>query len=211
MVSFTVPGASANTYMFGSQWPYATRETSYTITQSFQALRQTSALAKILAYPVASNDSAFDFVPWTENASWLLDALVDLRQVQKRWETSSVSQPFFLIEVVEEMIGGLKFSSNTSNFSRDKAHVLLTLICSDIVASPGELVLIDASGDSARLTFCRALIIIAQALLLKRSLGRLAESRLVNELILLSAQYPAVGEGTDVWVRTDLSTTLSSY
>lgn len=126
---------------------------------------------------------------------------MDLRQVQKRWEASSVSQPFFLLELVDEMTAGLAFLPQTSTFPRHKAHVLLTLICSDIVASPGELVLIDASGSNARSNFCRALILIAQAILRKKSLGRLVESRLINELVLLSAQYPAVGEGTDVWVR----------
>lgn len=126
---------------------------------------------------------------------------MDLRLVQKRWEASSLSQPIFLIELLDEMLGGFSSFTQASSFPQDKAYVLLTLICSDIVASPGELVLVDASGNNARATYCKALTTIAQALVRKRSLGRLAESRLVNELVLLSTQYPAVGEGTDVWVR----------
>lgn len=126
---------------------------------------------------------------------------MDLRLVQKRWVACSLSKPMFLIELVEAMLDGSESLAHASRFPQDKAYVLLTLICSDIIASAGELVLIDASGSNARATYCKALLIIAQALLRKRPLSRLAESRLVNELVLLSAQYPAVGEGSDVWVR----------
>lgn len=171
------------------------------ISSAFHALRQASSLVTILAYPIVSGDPTFySIMPWSENATWLLDALMDLRLVQKRWEASSLSQPILVINLMQDILTGVSDWEEGALFPRDKAYALLILICSDLIASPGELVLIDASGDGARLSYCKALVAITQSSLQNKTVARLAESRLVNELALLSSQYPAVGENTDIWV-----------
>ena len=171
------------------------------ISSAFHALRQASSLVAILAYAIVSSDPTFySMMPWAENVSWLLDALMDLRLVQKRWEASSLSQPIFIINLIQDILTGVSDREEAALFPKDKAYVLLILMCSDLIASPRELVLIDASGDGARLSYCKALVAITQSSLQDKAIARLAESRLVNELALLSSQYPAVGENTDVWV-----------
>ena len=184
-------------------WFHTTRDTSYTVSHAFHALRQASSLATILAYPLISSDPTFyTIMPLSENATWLLDALTDLRFVQKRWEASSLSRPFFIINLIQDILTGVSGWGDASLFPRDKAYTLLILMCSDLIAAPGELVLVDASGDGARLSYCKALVAIAQSSLQNKTIARLAESRLVNELSLLSTQYPAVGDDTDVWVSS---------
>lgn len=197
----TLPPSLALGQILGTNWFHTTRDTSYNISRAFHALRQASSLANVLAYPLISTDPAFNSIlPWSENTSWLLDALMDLRLVQKRWEASSLSKPIFIVDLIQDILTGVSNSEEAALFPRDKAYTLLILVCSDLIASPGELVLIDASGDGARLSYCKALVAITQASLQNKTIARLAESRLVNELALLSSQYPAVGENTDVWV-----------
>lgn len=125
---------------------------------------------------------------------------MDLRLVHKRWHASSLSDPFFLIDRILELADGFSNFPRASSFPIDKAHILLALLCGDIIASPGDLVVLSTAGNDARSKYSQALVVLAQALLHKRPLGRVVETGIVNELTLLSTQYPAIGEGTDVWV-----------
>ncbi len=127
---------------------------------------------------------------------------MDIRLVQKRWERNSTSTPIFIIDLIQEILAGFAEVSKTALFPKDKAYALLILMCSEITATPGELVLVDTSGDNARLAYCKALLSIADSTLQNRDVSRLAESRLIGELGLLSLEHPLIGEGTDLWVSS---------
>lgn len=202
-LEITLPPPISLGHILGKTWYHTARDVSYAIASASHALRHSASLVRVLAYPLVSNDPGFSLVePWSENSNWLLDTIMDLRLVQKRWEASFPSQPLLIIELIQDILNGTSDKEESAIFKRNKAYTLLILVCSDMIASPGQLIFIDTSGDNARMTFCRALIAICQASVRNRSIARLAESRLVNELALLSTQYPAVGENTDIWVSS---------
>lgn len=174
---------------------------SYTVRQASQALRQAASLANIMAYPLLSQDSAFSYVAsLSENGPWLLDAWLDLRNAQKRWDTAFQSSPMPVLEMTLDLIKARPGEITSASPLRQKAYTLVVLLCSEMASTPKDLIKTDPTGDGSRLTYCMALIAVAQASLQSRSIGRLAASKLVDELILLSSQYPAVAEETDVWV-----------
>ncbi|KAK5991079.1 Protein kinase rad3-like protein, partial [Cladobotryum mycophilum] len=179
---------------------YVPKRLSYSIFSATQALRQCASLARVLAYPLTSQDSAFSSsVSLSENGPWLMDVCLDLRHVQKRWEVSSPSSPIPLIETTLEVIKASALDSDMVSSLRDKACALLVLLCGEMVSAPDELIQTDETGERARSCCCMALIILAQASLKSYSVGRLAASKIVQELNFLSSQYSAVGEDTDVW------------
>lgn len=175
---------------------------TFTISSATQALRQAFSLARVLAYPLTSLDTTFSsMVAWSQAAPWLLDSWLDLHNVQKRWEAVSSHSPIPLVEIVLEVSTGLEIAAElTSNFS-NKANVLLVLLCSEIVASPQELLESGDASDKARLVYCQALIALCKASLRSYSVGRMAASKLVQELALLSSHNSSIGDGTDISVR----------
>lgn len=202
--TITLPSTTILDDILGKNASHFAKGISYNISDSTHALSQATSLTNVLGYPLLSQDSTFRYLlSWSENKFWLLDVLLDLRHVQKRWELSCNTRPMALIGKVLEIAHGTLRSDEADKALRNKAFTLLVLLCGDMVTSPGELILDDDAGLHARVTYCKALAAIAKASLWHRAIGRLAESKLVNELVLLSSQYAAIGEGTDVWVSLD--------
>jgi serine/threonine-protein kinase ATR len=174
---------------------------TYHVTSTEQALSQAQSLSRVLAYPLTSQETALaPFSPTLEIGPWLLDAWLDLRSVQKRLDTTSKSSPLPLIDMAVDFIKTCQGDSVSVIAVRNKAYTTLVLLCSEMVASPDELTLSDAAGDKARLSYSIALVIVSQAALQSSAIARLAASKLVQELTLLSAQYPVLEEGSDLWV-----------
>lgn len=150
-----------------------------------------------------SQDPAFQYViSLFENGPWLLDAWLDLRNAQKRWDTGFQSSPVPILNMTLDLIKTTPADVTVITPLNQKAYTLVILLCSEMVSNPENLILPDSSGVEARLTCCMALIVAAQASLISRAIGRLAGSKLVEELSLLSSQHTAVGEETDIWVST---------
>ncbi len=160
-------------------------------------------MARVLAYPLICQDAAFSSIaPMPEIGPWLLDAWLDLWSAQKRLEGGEgKSSPLPLINMAVDVAKAAKGDHAVAVVTKNKACTTLVLLCSEMVAAPEELAEPDAGGEAARASYCLALVAIAQAALQSPTTGRLAASKLVNELSLLPAQYPALGEDTDVWVR----------
>lgn len=178
------------------------QRTSYVIASVPQALRQASSLAKVVAYPLVSQDSSFSCVAaLSQNGPWLMDTWLDLRYAQKRWDANIQSSPIPLIETALGVAKCPVVDADLASSLKSKANALLVLLCSEMISSPNELVRPDAEGEQSRLTYCKALVAISEASIQSYAIGRLAASRLVQELTLLSSQYTAIGEDTDVWVR----------
>ncbi|KAL6794711.1 hypothetical protein GGI42DRAFT_345653 [Trichoderma sp. SZMC 28013] len=177
-----------------------TKRLSYSIYTVRQGLHLASSLARVLAYPLTSPDSAFSSsVSLLENGPWLIDSYLDLRHIQKRWELPSQSTPLPLVELTMEIIKSSITSDHPSASLIEKSCALLILLCSEMISPPDELVQPTPAGDQARSIYCMALISIAQVSLKSYSIGRFAASKLVQELILLSSQYSTIGEDTDIW------------
>lgn len=98
------------------------------------------------------------------------------------------------------MSHGLQAGSEMTATFRDKSHALLVLLCSEMVSCPEALIQADEAGDKARQLYCQALLAISRATLESYSIGRMAASKLVQELTLLSSQHASIGENTDIWV-----------
>lgn len=179
---------------------------TYQISSSSQAIRQITSLAKILAYPLIQSDSTFSsLASLSQTVPWLLDTWFDLRNAQKRWDVAGSSSPIPIIETVLNMSHGLASGSEMTATFKDKSHVLLVLLCSEMVSCPEALLQEDETGDTSRQLYCQALLAISGATLESYSIGRMAASKLVQELTLLSSQHALIGEGTDIWVRSVLS------
>lgn len=175
------------------------RPLTYQIKLAKQALNQAQSLARILAYPLMCQDSAFSSIaPMAEIGPWLLDSWLDLWSAQKRLEGSDKKSPLPLIGMAVEVAKAAKGDHAVAVAMKNKACTTLVLLCSEMVSAPDELAESDENGDAARSSYCLALVAIAQAALRSPTIGRLAASKLVNELSLLPAQYPVLGEDSDV-------------
>ncbi|KAG9258601.1 uncharacterized protein F5Z01DRAFT_615130 [Emericellopsis atlantica] len=204
-VNICLPSPMVQAQILGSSWFHDCRDTTYIILRASQALRQSNSLSRIIAYPMISFDPTFQCLSsWAENTNWLLDALMDLRMVQKRWDGGPTGEPLAILEMLGALLDATSHSSAVAKLARRKAYTHMIILCNDIISTQGSLVVIDASGDKVRLGLCTALISIAQIIPEERPMARLSESRLVSELSLLSTQYPAIGEGSDVWRCTEL-------
>ncbi|KAH7316595.1 hypothetical protein B0I35DRAFT_354216 [Stachybotrys elegans] len=176
------------------------QRTTYTVPSTSQALRQALSLARVLSYPFTSQDPSIAcIVSLSENGPWLMDTWLHLRHVQKRLDLTSQCSAIALITITLDIVKATALNDETAGPLREKACTLLVLLCNEMVSTPGDLVSDDSNGEAARLTYCMAIIAISQASLRARSVGRLAMSKLVEELGLLTSGNPAVGPDTDTW------------
>lgn len=174
----------------------------YAVGSASQAIRQALSLARVLAYPLVSQDTWFSCTSsLSQNGPLLMDSWLDLRHLQKRWDASAKSSPVALMEMALNVAKCSAVNTDLPPSLKSKANALLVLLCSEMISCPGVLVEPDPTGEQSRVTFCKALLAISDASLQSYAIGRLASSKLVQELALLSTQYPPIGEDTDVWVR----------
>lgn len=179
----------------------ASPRVSFKIDRESQVIRQTTSLVNVLAHCILSNEPAFDHVTsFRENAAWLMDTLIDTRMVQRRWDPLIRSSTTPMIILAMKIASAFRGKANTVFPIQDKAIALLTLFCSDMVTNPEELVTLESTDQDFSKTYCIALIAIIEASLRERPIGRLAASKLVDELHLLSSQSALLAEGTDIWV-----------
>lgn len=109
-----------------------------------------------------------------------------------------------------DISSGLQGVNETTCAFRSKSCALLVLLCTEMISYPEELTQPDEAGRQARRAFCRALLIIASISTESYPIARLAASKLVQEISLLSSQYSSLTEGTDVWVGSTLNKWLAS-
>ncbi|CAH0039431.1 unnamed protein product [Clonostachys solani] len=181
-VDMRLPSNVTLEQMLGPDWLRTTHGVQYTISKTSQALRQTSSLVRVLAFPFLSHDPTFTFIaPLPENGPWLLDILLDMHTVQKRWDIAFPKKTISLLELALEIMHRIDHDEQSASFLLNKLYVFLVLICSELVMNPKDLVMVDQSGDDARLSFCKALVTLARASIENRAVGRFAESKLVIE------------------------------
>lgn len=161
----------------------------------------------MLAYSFISQDSLLSCTTsLSQNGPLMMDSWLDLRLVQRRWDASAQSSPVALVETSLNVAKCTMANADLPSSLKSKANTLLVLLCSEMISCPGTLVDADPAGEQSRVTFCKALVAISEASMQSYAIGRLASSKLVQELALLSTQYPSIGEDTDVWVSTSVTT-----
>ena len=124
---------------------------------------------------------------------------MDLRSVQRRWDETIKSSPVPLVETALEIITASYEGPGISSAVRGKVYAALILLCSELVSSADELTRSDEHGEHVRLCLCFSLLAITKEAAESYAIGRLAASRMLRELTLLSLQNSNVGEQTDVW------------
>lgn len=137
---------------------------------------------------------------FAESGPFVLDSWLDLRCVQLRWDSVVETSAISLLGLALDVTKSLACSPIGSFNHLEKAYVLLVLLCCDVVSNPGNLVSSESAGEESRSIYCLALIKIVEGSLQYPSIGRLAASKLVDELTLLSTQHVAVGADSDIWV-----------
>ncbi|KAI8722117.1 Non-specific serine/threonine protein kinase [Fusarium sp. LHS14.1] len=173
---------------------------TYRVERMPQALQQCLSLGDALSYPLLSGDVAFDMVSsFSESLVWLLDALVDMRSLQKRYESVFPGSPLHIIQKTLQIVRALASKKGVGVSLRNKAVTLLVLFCGEMASSPDSSPMLDSTDEETRRTYCVALATIAKACIGDRPLGRLAVSKLVDETSLL---YPEMPAETDTWRAT---------
>lgn len=119
----------------------------------------------------------------------------------KRWEQLDAQQPASLIELTLKILDSLTANTRISKDLKKKAYTILIFACSDMLIHPPNLLFDEEKGQDLRLFYCKALLFVAHGSLDDRVVGRLAESKVVNELAILPATHPATGEDSDLAVR----------
>ncbi|KAJ4323015.1 serine/threonine-protein kinase M1 [Fusarium piperis] len=173
---------------------------TYRVERMPQALQQCLSLGDALSYPLLSGDVAFDMVSsFSESVVWLLDALVDMRSLQKRCESVFPGSPLHIIQQTLQIVRALRNKKGVGVSLCNKAVTLLVLLCGEMASSPDNSPMLDSTDEETRRTYCVALATITKACIGDRPLGRLAVSRLVDETSLL---YPEMPAETDIWRTT---------
>ncbi|KAH8677021.1 hypothetical protein BGZ61DRAFT_520585 [Ilyonectria robusta] len=169
----------------------------YHVDRTSQAIQQVTSLRDILFYPLISGDYAFhNIVSFTECGIWLLDALIDVRTIRKRWNKVIPNSSLRTIETILSVVQAFSEKPTTSSAFKRKAITLLILLCSEMISNPEESPAEDTAEPEAQRTYCVALTTIAKASIQDRSLSRLAASKLVDEPLLLC---PTLSEDSDLW------------
>lgn len=171
---------------------------TYHVDRTSQAIQQVTSLRDMLFYPLISGDDAFhNIVSFTECGIWLLDALIDVRTIWKRWSKVIPNSSSRTIETILSVVQAFSEKPTTSSAFKRKAITLLILLCSEMISNPEESPAEDTAEPEAQRTYCIALATIAKASIQDRSLSRLAASKLVDEPLLLC---PTLSEDSDLWV-----------
>ncbi|KAK2593293.1 serine/threonine-protein kinase M1 [Conoideocrella luteorostrata] len=131
--SVHLPSQFALNQILGYSSELVVSRTSYKISSSSQAIRQISSLAKVLAYPLASQESVFSSMTvLSHTIPWLLDTWLDLRNAQKRWDLAESSSPIPIIETVLDVSRGLENEKEMASTFKNKSHALLVLLCTEM-------------------------------------------------------------------------------
>ncbi|EGR46540.1 uncharacterized protein TRIREDRAFT_66128 [Trichoderma reesei QM6a] len=153
-----LPPVFALDQILGRDGQHTTKRLSYPVLTVSQGLHLASSLGRVLAHPLVSPDPAFsNSVSLLENGPWLIDAYLDLRHVQKRWELPSQGTPLPLVELTMDIIKSSISSDSPNALLVEKSCALLILLCSEMISPPDELVQPTSAGDQARSTYCMAL------------------------------------------------------
>lgn len=168
-------------------------QVQYTVHSVHQALRQAPSLTTVLAYPLLSKDQAFSHVSLLADSNvWLLDTLIDLQSAQTRW---APQPPIPILAIAVDILEAVPEKSSFT----EKAYTIVVLLCNSLVADLRTIT--EASEGGLRTLFCKAIILVAKAATHCPPIKRLTGSKLVNELSLLSSQFPVIGPDTDFSVR----------
>ncbi|KAM5379618.1 hypothetical protein ACJZ2D_003812 [Fusarium nematophilum] len=170
---------------------------TYIIDRVSQALQQCTSLGNVLAYPLISGEVPFDTITaYSESAVWLIDALVDLRSLQKRCGSAFPGSPLHVIQVTLQIERALSGKGGISISLRKKAATLLILLCDEMTSGPDASPILESADEETRRTYCLSLVAIARASMADTSIGRLPISKLIDESLLPFSNLP---EETDVW------------
>ena len=171
----------------------ARQQCSYTLSYISQALQHASGLLTIMSLPFARQD----YVPS------LLDAYLSLHDVQKRWHSSLPSSLPLLVRNILGLIESLDRARHTDLLVREKAFIVLAIMCTEMSDYPGLDFTEKGCASDAHL-LCAGLITVASACLTYKSVARLAMAQLLPSLekqLIHDGDDDNDAAKTDIWVR----------
>lgn len=178
----------------------STKQSTYTIVTTSQAIRQVSSLLTILAQPLVSQHHLLGSSVLSPLRPWLLDSLLSLRLLRHKWKDIVPTDQIQILQTTLSLLSPQSLGLNP--VIQRKAYTLLGLHCADMVNQHHELTAIDQTqAEPVRRAFCNALLHLANAALHDRSIGSLIVSKILNPLRVLMLHYPPLQELSDLRVR----------
>jgi serine/threonine-protein kinase ATR len=132
---------------------------------------------------------------------WLLDTLQPLNSILLSWPTPLGIDLDLVLQIAIDLADSHIGSHGPESVLYHKASAALVLVCADFCQTPQSLLTEDDEGVSHSRTFCSALIFLAKASTDHAPTSRLVVSGLLPSAHRLVSENPAVGDGTDTWVR----------
>ncbi|KAL2758545.1 hypothetical protein ACRALDRAFT_2099058 [Sodiomyces alcalophilus JCM 7366] len=192
----TLPDDNTLVLVIGKNAVHSTKQSTYTIAKTSQAIRQVFSLLTILARPLMSQHNLVGSSVLSTHMPWLLDSLLSLRSIRLIWKDLVPANQIQILQTTLSLLSPQSLGSNV--IAQRKAYTLLGLHCADMVHQHHELTAIDqAQAEPARKAFCNALLHLADAALRDRSISSLIVSKILNPLRALMLHSPQLGELAD--------------
>lgn len=200
-IPITLPEDGTLDLVVGKDLVHTTKQSTYSISQAPQALRQLASLLTILGHPLNSQDpDIFQNHHLSTHRPWLLDSLLALRRLQANWQDVVSLPRDGTLNSTINLLYAEQGGANT--IAQRKVVTLLGLHCADMVKHLQAMMSTDvAETDDPRKPLSAALLLLAQAALRDRTVGGLAIAKILNPLQALLLRFPALGEHADFLVR----------
>jgi len=161
------------------------------------ALRLTRGILSAVASSLTRTDFLAIVSPSHRFVPWLLDSLLALREIQKRWDAVVTDPCTPVIQSIMDI--GLVYSNRYEAEAtlRTKIDCALVLFCCALVDKGSELLSESFDGMVSRQTFCLAMAHVVQAATASRAISRLTKSQLLGAAEKLAGENAILGDGTD--------------
>ncbi|GAW27351.1 putative protein kinase rad3 [Rosellinia necatrix] len=174
---------------------------AYSINLTSHALRHATGLLTLLSIPLMDHQVGSNAPPaFQEIIPWLTDATMRLNATQNRWRNLSPScLPQFLRTTINT-IDNMKLLVNADMLVKEKAYILLTYLCVDVLTQRQATLGIDygTSDDDALLGV--AVVKISEACLSFTAVSCLVSSQILPMLEKTISYEKLASTGTDLWV-----------
>jgi serine/threonine-protein kinase ATR len=187
---------------------------SYSLHSLKQALSHMTSIIRILKSVIhhdgylsgtarTSHDSIASF---DNHVVWLLDSLLSLNRVLLRYPSTVGVSALAGLKMASQLadVLGDDVVDGVSEMIRQKVHIILVIICSEVVEMSGGLFDTTEDGPEAQYILCSALIEVTRAAIAFKPVSRTVKAQLLWPLKALTQEHHLVGPETDLWVCVPL-------
>jgi hypothetical protein len=176
---------------------------TFTIPDGEHALRHAVTLATIIAdVSISRTHEVQQISPHDQQLASLLDSLQSLSSLLAAWPMPLGIGLAPMIQIPLDLAEAYSNCRRVEGVLSHKANTSLVLVCASFCQASGYLAAEDEDGASLRRVFCLALAHLAKASTNHEPTARLVTSVLLPLAQRLTADNPALGASTDVWVSS---------